>query len=115
MSTPTKTNRIVWTNGCFDVIHRGHIESLKFAKSLGDRLVVGLDTDEKVRSAKGESRPFNVLEDRMKVLESIRYVDEVIPFDPTAYETAIGEAPMENYKNFFKIMKINFQMDLFKK
>lgn len=80
MSTPTKTNRIVWTNGCFDVIHRGHIESLKFAKSLGDRLVVGLDTDEKVRSAKGESRPFNVLEDRMKVLESIRYVDEVIPF-----------------------------------
>lgn len=70
----------IWTNGCFDVIHRGHIESLKFAKSLGDYLVVGIDTDEKVKSAKGESRPFNTLEDRIEVLRAIKYVDEVISF-----------------------------------
>ena len=67
----------VWTNGCFDVIHRGHIESLRFAKSLGDWLVVGIDTDERVKSAKGESRPYNTLDDRVAVLESIKYVDEI--------------------------------------
>ncbi len=70
----------VWTNGCFDVIHRGHIESLRFAKSLGDWLVIGIDTDERVRSAKGESRPHNTLSDRIAVLESIKYVDEVRAF-----------------------------------
>jgi D-beta-D-heptose 7-phosphate kinase/D-beta-D-heptose 1-phosphate adenosyltransferase len=70
----------IWTNGCFDVIHRGHIESLKFAKSLGDYLVVGLDEDEKIKADKGQSRPFNTLEDRMEILKSIKYVDEVIPF-----------------------------------
>ena len=70
----------VWTNGCFDVIHRGHIESLKFGKSLGDWLVVGIDTDERVSCAKGESRPYNSLDDRIAVLESIRYVDEIKVF-----------------------------------
>lgn len=71
----------IWTNGCFDVIHRGHIDSLKFAKSLGDHLVVGVDTDERVRAAKGESRPYNTLSDRVAVLESIKYVDEIRVFD----------------------------------
>ena len=56
--------KTVWTNGCFDVLHRGHIEMLKYAKSLGDKLIVGLDTDDKVRLAKGPNRPFNTLEDR---------------------------------------------------
>ena len=46
--------KIVWTNGCFDVLHRGHIEMFKYAKSLGDKLIVGLDTDEKVKLAKGD-------------------------------------------------------------
>ncbi len=72
--------KTVWTNGCFDVIHRGHVESLRFAKSLGDWLVVGIDTDARVRSAKGESRPYNTLHDRIEVLTSIRYVDEVRVF-----------------------------------
>ena len=71
----------VWTNGCFDVLHRGHIELFKHAKSLGSRLFVGLDTDEKVRADKGPARPFNKLKDRKFVLESIGYVDAVFEFD----------------------------------
>ena len=66
----------VWTNGCFDVLHRGHVEMFKHAKSLGDRLIVGVDTDEKVKAAKGNDRPFNWLGDRMLLVSSIRYVDE---------------------------------------
>ena len=72
--------KIVWTNGCFDVLHRGHIEMFKYAKSLGDKLIVGLDTDEKVKLAKGKDRPFNTLEDREFLVRSIRYVDETISF-----------------------------------
>jgi rfaE bifunctional protein nucleotidyltransferase chain/domain len=72
--------KTVWTNGCFDVLHRGHIEMLKYAKSLGDKLIVGLDTDDKVRLAKGPNRPFNTLEDREFLVGSIRYVDETISF-----------------------------------
>ena len=71
----------VWTNGCFDVLHRGHIEMLKYARSLGDELVVGVDTDAKVKKDKGTERPFNNLEDRIAVLKSIKYVDRVIAFD----------------------------------
>lgn len=73
----TKT---IWVNGCFDVIHAGHIEMLKYAKSLGQRLVVGLDTDIRVKQSKGESRPINNLENRKKVMESICYVDQVVTF-----------------------------------
>jgi len=68
----------VWTNGCFDVLHRGHIEMLKYAKSLGRELMVGIDNDEKVKKDKGASRPFNTLEDRIEILKSIRYVDKVV-------------------------------------
>ena len=71
----------VWTNGCFDVLHRGHIEMLKYARSLGSELIVGVDSDEKVKTDKGELRPFNKLEDRLEVLKSIRYVDRVIVFE----------------------------------
>ena len=73
--------KTVWTNGCFDILHRGHIEMFKFAKSLGDQLIVGLDTDEKVKEAKGDDRPFNTLVDREFVVSSIRYVDKTFSFN----------------------------------
>ena len=73
--------KIIWTNGCFDVLHRGHIELFKYAKSLGDKLIVGIDSDEKVKKDKGDTRPVNCLNDRKEVLEAIRYIDEVLTFD----------------------------------
>ena len=73
----------VWTNGCFDILHRGHIELFKYAKSLGDELVVGIDTDEKVKLDKGKDRPINSLHDRMYMLQSIKYIDKVVSFDST--------------------------------
>tara|TARA_R110000824_G_scaffold80365_4_gene202111 strand:+ start:6655 stop:7047 length:393 start_codon:yes stop_codon:yes gene_type:complete len=73
--------KVVWTNGCFDILHRGHIELFKYAKSLGDYLVVGIDTDERVKSSKGPSRPYNSLEDRIVLLEAINYIDEIRIFD----------------------------------
>ena len=73
----------VWTNGCFDILHRGHIELFRYAKSLGDELVVGIDTDEKVKKDKGDSRPINNLQDRIYMLQSIEYIDKVVPFDST--------------------------------
>ena len=75
---------IVWTNGCFDVLHRGHYEMLKYAKSLGNYLIVGIDSDRKVKQDKGESRPINNEDDRRFVLESIKYVDRVVVFDTPA-------------------------------
>ena len=72
---------IVWTNGCFDILHRGHFEMFKYAKSLGDELIVGIDSDDKVRKDKGPNRPFNGVEDRKFALECIRYIDEVVVFD----------------------------------
>lgn len=70
----------VWSNGCFDILHAGHIALLEHAKSQGDRLVVGLDTDERVKKSKGNSRPINTLENRLRVLSSIKFVDEVVSF-----------------------------------
>jgi D-beta-D-heptose 7-phosphate kinase/D-beta-D-heptose 1-phosphate adenosyltransferase len=71
---------VVFTNGCFDILHRGHIELLKYSSSLG-RVVVGLNSDASVKSLKGSSRPFNSEADRKAVLESIRYVSEVVIFN----------------------------------
>jgi D-beta-D-heptose 7-phosphate kinase/D-beta-D-heptose 1-phosphate adenosyltransferase len=72
--------RIVFTNGCFDILHRGHVEYLAEARALGDRLVVGLNTDDSVRRLKGEGRPVNPLEDRAVVLAALAAVDYVVPF-----------------------------------
>lgn len=70
----------VWVNGTFDVVHIGHIKLLEFANSFGT-VTVGLDTDERVRSKKGESRPFNTLADRMDFISSIRFIDNVVSFN----------------------------------
>jgi D-beta-D-heptose 7-phosphate kinase/D-beta-D-heptose 1-phosphate adenosyltransferase len=75
--------RIVMTNGCFDILHRGHITFLNAAKSLGDVLVVGLNSDAGVRRLKGAGRPINDLEDRAHVLAALSAVDHIVPFDET--------------------------------
>ena len=72
--------RVVMTNGCFDILHAGHVAYLEEAKSLGDRLIVAVNDDASVRKLKGESRPVNPLEDRMLVLSGLASVDWVIPF-----------------------------------
>jgi rfaE bifunctional protein nucleotidyltransferase chain/domain len=71
----------IWTNGCFDILHLGHIELFKYTKSLGDELTVGIDSDRKVMRDKGPYRPINNLEDRIEMLKAIRYIDRIIPFD----------------------------------
>ena len=73
--------KIVLTNGVYDIIHPGHISLLKYCKSLGDYLIVAIDTDRRVSEIKGPNRPVNNQEDRRTILESIKYVDEVILFD----------------------------------
>ncbi len=70
----------VWVNGCFDILHNGHIELFEFAKSKGDRLVVGIDSDYRVKKLKGPNRPINSTLDRIKMLKAIRYIDEVTYF-----------------------------------
>ena len=75
--------KIIWTNGCFDILHKGHIELLRYAKSLGDKLIVGIDSDERVKLDKGEDRPINNLSDRMHILSAVKYVDMVLPFNST--------------------------------
>ncbi len=77
----SNSGRTVFTNGCFDIIHAGHVAYLKAARALGDRLIVGLNSDDSVRRLKGDTRPVNELNDRMAVLSSLSFVDEVIPFD----------------------------------
>lgn len=76
-----KGRKIVFTNGCFDILHAGHVVYLKKAAGLGDILVVGVNSDDSVRRLKGENRPVNKLEDRLTVLASLEYVDYVIPFE----------------------------------
>ena len=71
---------IVFTNGCFDVLHRGHVEYLEASKKLGSRLVIGLNSDESVRRLKPD-RPINNQDDRRAVLLALRCVDEVVIFD----------------------------------
>ena len=74
-------SKVIFTNGCFDIVHRGHIELLEYCKSIGGRVVVGLNSDESVKRLKGEKRPINCEKDRKYLLESLRFVDEVIIFD----------------------------------
>lgn len=79
--------RIVFTNGCFDILHVGHVRYLGAARALGDCLVVGLNSDASVRRLKGPERPVNEEADRAEVLDALRAVDYVTIFDePTAAE-----------------------------
>ena len=75
-----RDERVIMTNGCFDVLHAGHVAYLEEAKSIGDRLIVAVNDDDSVRRLKGESRPINALEDRLLVLAGLAAVDWVVPF-----------------------------------
>lgn len=86
--------RIVFTNGCFDIIHIGHVRYLKSAKGYGNILIVGLNSDESVRKIKGDKRPIVPQEERAEVLSSIRFVDYVIIFnEPDPYNTIAAIKP----------------------
>lgn len=76
-----KDDKIVFTNGCFDILHKGHIEYLAKAASLGTKLVIGLNTDASVKRLKGDSRPVNDENARALLLASLVFVDKVILFD----------------------------------
>lgn len=84
-------NKLVFTNGVFDLVHSGHVELLNFAKLLGDKLVVGLNSDAATKKLKGEARPINGEEDRKKIVESLRAVDEAIIFDSVDTEQLVKD------------------------
>lgn len=81
------SKKIVFTNGCFDIIHLGHIVYLSRAKDLGDILLIGLNTDDSVKRLKGNNRPVNNEQERAMLLASLRFVDGIILFsEDTPYE-----------------------------
>lgn len=82
---------IVFTNGCFDIIHPGHIDLLKRARALGTKLIVGINSDKSVRTIKGENRPFISEDGRAEILSNLRTVDEVRIFDELTPENLIKE------------------------
>lgn len=75
--------KTIFINGCFDILHRGHLELFKYGASLGDNLIVAIDSDRKVKETKGPHRPVNNIEDRRFMLSSLRYIDRVAVFDST--------------------------------
>jgi len=82
---------IVFTNGCFDLLHVGHIRYLAQAKELGDFLIIGLNSDSSIKELKGEDRPINSFEDRATLLSAIKSVDLVIMFDEQTPENLIKD------------------------
>ena len=76
-----RNEKLVFTNGCFDILHEGHIKTLQFAKSKGDKLVVGLNSDESVKKLKGSSRPINNIEKRINIISQLGFVDYVVVFE----------------------------------
>ncbi len=81
---------VVFTNGCFDILHKGHVDYLNAARNFGEVLIVGLNSDDSVRRLKGEDRPVNPLEARLQVLASLQAVSAVIPFEEDTPIQVIG-------------------------
>jgi rfaE bifunctional protein nucleotidyltransferase chain/domain len=110
----------IWVNGTFDVLHPGHIKLLEFAKSQGDYLAVGLDTDERITKLKGEGRPIHTLEHRVFAISSIKYVDEVFTFSSddelrnlmSAYKPNIHVIGSDYLEQYGKIIGIGLAEDL---
>ncbi|MBQ7704605.1 MAG: D-glycero-beta-D-manno-heptose 1-phosphate adenylyltransferase [Selenomonadaceae bacterium] len=89
--------KIVFTNGCFDIIHVGHVRYLTMAKSFGDILIVGLNSDESVKILKGENRPINNEKDRAEVLLGLKAVDYVVMFGERTAENLIAQVKPDIY------------------
>jgi D-glycero-beta-D-manno-heptose 1-phosphate adenylyltransferase len=77
----SKGERVVFTNGCFDILHLGHVDYLEKARTLGDRLIIGLNTDSSVSRFKGPQRPVQDQQSRARILGSLQFVDMVVLFD----------------------------------
>lgn len=88
---------IVFTNGCFDILHVGHVRYLTAARQLGDILIVGLNSDQSVRELKGPARPVNDEDDRAEVLEALEAVDYVVIFGERTAETVVAEIKPDLY------------------
>lgn len=86
-----ENEKVVFTNGCFDILHAGHVSYLEQARALGDRLIVAVNSDASVTRLKGEGRPMNGVEDRMAVLAGLASVDWVVPFEEDTPARLIGE------------------------
>ena len=93
----TCEKQVVFTNGCFDILHAGHVRYLNAAKALGDILVIGLNSDESVRRLKGEGRPVNPAEDRAEVLAALRAVDHVVVFGEATAEELVRQLKPDIY------------------
>ena len=89
--------KIVFTNGCFDIIHVGHVRYLNAAKKLGDVLIVGLNTDASIKMLKGESRPVNNEKDRAEVLLGLKAVDYVVLFGERTAENLVAQVKPDIY------------------
>ena len=89
--------KIVFTNGCFDILHVGHVRYLKEAKALGDILILGLNSDSSVKSLKGSNRPINNESDRAEVLSALKAIDYVVIFDEKTAENIVGEVKPDIY------------------
>jgi len=85
----------VFTNGCFDLLHQGHLRVLEFAKAQGDILIVGIDSDANVKRLKGADKPIKSLDERMRLIASMQHVDFVVPFDGDVYNLIRNLSPME--------------------
>ena len=82
---------IVFTNGCFDILHAGHVRYLQAAKELGDCLILGLNSDQSVRNIKGPTRPINHQDDRAEVVSALSAVDYIVIFDGPTAEKLVAE------------------------
>ena len=88
---------VVFTNGCFDILHAGHVRYLAAARALGDCLIVGLNSDRSVRKLKGPTRPVNTEEDRAEVLAALSAVDYVVIFEDQTAEGLVTEIRPDVY------------------
>ena len=88
---------VVFTNGCFDILHAGHVRYLNAAKALGDSLVLGLNSDVSVKKLKGVNRPINNENDRAEVLSALKAIDYVVIFDEETAENIVDEVKPDIY------------------